>query len=184
MGAPTSPARMLTCTGDCSHCTAMISLAGLPNQDLEFVQLPPTGIYGTGCLKTEGCRGEGGFLVNREGERFMERYAPTAKDLASHDPNSQVVYPSIHVVASVLAWASAVVNPFVYAVTNRQYRSAYRKLFCGSRTRRDASHRPHDHDKSNSSKTYITEFQYHASTAQVTSTPLQQRQAANNKPLI
>jgi hypothetical protein len=99
-------------------------------------------------------------------------------------PNSQVVYPSIHVVASVLAWASAVVNPFVYAVTNRQYRSAYRKLFCGSRTRRDASHRPHDHDKSNSSKTYITEFQYHASTAQVTSTPLQQRQAANNKPLI
>ncbi|XP_018021107.1 protein trapped in endoderm-1-like isoform X2 [Hyalella azteca] len=98
--------------------------------------------------------------------------------------DDDVVYPSIHVVASVLAWASAVVNPFVYAVTNRQYRSAYRKLFCGSRTRRDASHRPHDHDKSNSSKTYITEFQYHASTAQVTSTPLQQRQAANNKPLI
>ncbi|KAA0194134.1 hypothetical protein HAZT_HAZT005945 [Hyalella azteca] len=71
-----------TCTGD---GTAMISRAGLPNQDLEFVQFHPTGIYGAGCLITEGCRGEGGFLVNSEGERFMERYAPTAKDLASRD---------------------------------------------------------------------------------------------------
>merc|ERR1711897_73008 len=59
--------------------------AGLPNQDLEFVQFHPTGIYGAGCLITEGSRGEGGILRNSEGERFMERYAPTAKDLASRD---------------------------------------------------------------------------------------------------
>lgn len=71
-----------TCTGD---GTAMVSRAGLLNQDLEFVQFHPTGIYGAGCLMTEGCRGEGGFLVNSEGERFMERYAPVAKDLASRD---------------------------------------------------------------------------------------------------
>jgi len=71
-----------TCTGD---ATAMITRAGLPNQDMEFVQFHPTGIYGAGCLVTEGCRGEGGYLVNGEGERFMERYAPVAKDLASRD---------------------------------------------------------------------------------------------------
>lgn len=71
-----------TCTGD---GTAMVSRAGLPNQDMEFVQFHPTGIYGAGCLITEGSRGEGGFLINSEGERFMERYAPTAKDLASRD---------------------------------------------------------------------------------------------------
>lgn len=71
-----------TCTGDGN---AMVARAGLPLQDLEFVQFHPTGIYGAGCLITEGCRGEGGFLVNSEGERFMERYAPTAKDLASRD---------------------------------------------------------------------------------------------------
>jgi len=71
-----------TSTGD---GTAMVSRAGLPNQDMEFVQFHPTGIYGAGCLITEGCRGEGGYLVNSEGERFMERYAPTAKDLASRD---------------------------------------------------------------------------------------------------
>ncbi|XP_070573484.1 succinate dehydrogenase [ubiquinone] flavoprotein subunit, mitochondrial-like [Ptychodera flava] len=71
-----------TCTGD---GTAMVTRAGLPNSDMEFVQFHPTGIYGAGCLMTEGCRGEGGFLVNSEGERFMERYAPTAKDLASRD---------------------------------------------------------------------------------------------------
>jgi len=71
-----------TCTGD---GTAMTSRAGLPNQDMEFVQFHPTGIYGAGCLMTEGCRGEGGYLVNSEGERFMERYAPVAKDLASRD---------------------------------------------------------------------------------------------------
>jgi len=71
-----------TSTGD---GTAMVSRAGLPCQDMEFVQFHPTGIYGAGCLITEGCRGEGGFLVNSEGERFMERYAPTAKDLASRD---------------------------------------------------------------------------------------------------
>jgi len=71
-----------TSTGD---GTAMITRAGLPNQDMEFVQFHPTGIYGAGCLITEGCRGEGGYLVNAQGERFMERYAPTAKDLASRD---------------------------------------------------------------------------------------------------
>ena len=71
-----------TCTGD---GTAMVARAGLPNQDMEFVQFHPTGIYGAGCLMTEGCRGEGGYLVNSEGERFMERYAPVAKDLASRD---------------------------------------------------------------------------------------------------
>lgn len=59
-----------TCTGD---GTAMVSRAGLPCQDLEFVQFHPTGIYGAGCLITEGCRGEGGYLINSEGERFMER---------------------------------------------------------------------------------------------------------------
>jgi succinate dehydrogenase (ubiquinone) flavoprotein subunit len=71
-----------TCTGD---GTAMACRAGIPSQDLEFVQFHPTGIYGAGCLITEGCRGEGGFLINSEGERFMERYAPVAKDLASRD---------------------------------------------------------------------------------------------------
>ena len=71
-----------TCTGDGN---AMIARAGLPLQDMEFVQFHPTGIYGAGCLITEGCRGEGGILLNGNGERFMERYAPTAKDLASRD---------------------------------------------------------------------------------------------------
>lgn len=63
----------------------MIARAGLPSEDLEFVQFHPTGIYGAGCLITEGCRGEGGYLINSQGERFMERYAPVAKDLASRD---------------------------------------------------------------------------------------------------
>ncbi|KAI1730293.1 FAD binding domain-containing protein [Ditylenchus destructor] len=71
-----------TCTGD---GTALAARAGLCNSDMEFVQFHPTGIYGAGCLITEGARGEGGFLVNSEGERFMERYAPVAKDLASRD---------------------------------------------------------------------------------------------------
>ena len=71
-----------TCTGDGS---AMVIRAGLPLQDMEFVQFHPTGIYGAGCLITEGSRGEGGILINSEGERFMERYAPSAKDLASRD---------------------------------------------------------------------------------------------------
>jgi succinate dehydrogenase flavoprotein subunit len=71
-----------TCTGDGS---AMVLRAGLPIQDMEFIQFHPTGIYGAGCLITEGVRGEGGYVTNSTGERFMERYAPSAKDLASRD---------------------------------------------------------------------------------------------------
>ena len=77
-----------TCTGDGN---AMVSRAGLPQQDLEFIQFHPTGIYKAGCLMTEGCRGEGGMLLNANGERFMERYAPTAKDLASRDVVSRAM---------------------------------------------------------------------------------------------
>jgi succinate dehydrogenase (ubiquinone) flavoprotein subunit len=77
-----------TCSGDGS---AMVTRAGIANEDMEFVQFHPTGVYGAGCLITEGCRGEGGFLVNSKGERFMERYAPNAKDLASRDVVSRSI---------------------------------------------------------------------------------------------
>ncbi len=82
-----------TCTGDGN---GMVLRAGLPLQDMEFVQFHPTGIYGVGCLITEGVRGEGGFLVNGKGERFMERYAPNAKDLASRDVVSRSMEKEIN----------------------------------------------------------------------------------------
>jgi succinate dehydrogenase / fumarate reductase flavoprotein subunit len=77
-----------TCTGDGN---ALALRAGIPLQDMEFVQFHPSGIYGSGCLITEGARGEGGYLTNSEGERFMERYAPSAKDLASRDVVSRAM---------------------------------------------------------------------------------------------
>ena len=82
-----------TCTGDGN---AMVLRAGLPLQDMEFVQFHPSGVYGAGCLITEGARGEGGYLTNADGERFMERYAPSAKELASRDVVSRAMTVEIN----------------------------------------------------------------------------------------
>ena len=82
-----------TCTGDGN---AMCLRTGIPLQDPEFIQFHPTGIYGAGVLLTEGCRGEGGYLINGKGERFMERYAPSAKDLASRDVVSRAMTVEIN----------------------------------------------------------------------------------------
>tara|TARA_B100000686_G_scaffold9047_1_gene9113 strand:- start:1199 stop:2974 length:1776 start_codon:yes stop_codon:yes gene_type:complete len=82
-----------TCTGDGN---GMVLRAGLPLQDMEFVQFHPTGLYGVGCLISEAVRGEGGFLINSKGERFMEKYAPTAKDLASRDVVSRSIATEIN----------------------------------------------------------------------------------------
>ncbi len=81
-----------TCTGDGN---GMVVRAGLPLEDMEFVQFHPTGIYGSGCLMTEGCRGEGGYLINSEGEKFMKRHAPKAQDLASRDVVSRAITTEI-----------------------------------------------------------------------------------------
>ena len=112
-----------TCTGDGN---AMVLRAGLPLQDMEFVQFHPTGIYGAGVLITEGVRGEGGYLTNKDGERFMERYAPNAKDLASRDVVSRSMTMEINEGRGVGSD-----NDHIFLESHASRQGRHRKAFAG-----------------------------------------------------
>jgi succinate dehydrogenase / fumarate reductase, flavoprotein subunit len=117
-----------TCTGDGG---GMVLRAGLPLQDMEFMQFHPTGIYGAGCLITEGARREGGYLVNGDGERFMERYAPSARDLASRDVVSRAMTLEIREGRGV--GPRRIISFCIWIIWTRQY---YRNACPASRDQR------------------------------------------------